>query len=204
MSAIKRVATPALLFLCLACLSVLLFIAVRGYRERGEIVVPARFVNLRGQMALNFSVKTLDGSVLGVPNRERPTVVEILATWCEDCQREVAAMNKFVKQHPEFAVIGVVGDKLGQDQRPETESDIRAFVRRYHVHYPVTTLPYTSIANEYQTWGYPSLVFVRKDGVIEINTAGDVPYATIVAAAKETVRDNGVPVKPGPAVFPTP
>lgn len=113
-------------------------------------------------------------------------------------------MNEFATAHPNFDTFAVVGDALGTGQRPETVTDIRAFVSRYHVKYPISATADTGVANDYKTWGYPSIVFIRKDGTIEYNIAGYVPYAALAAAAKQTIADNGKLVRPGPVVFPTP
>ena len=197
---LRMLAVFALVVIC-----VLIFIVVRQRKDTVADIVPAKFVNLRGLQAPEFTVRTLDGRLHVVPNGKKPVLLEIIATWCSDCRDEVKTVNRFAKTHPNFAVLAVVGDKLGQYQQPETTSDIEAFAHRYHVAYPISTVSRPDVADLYKTWAYPSLIVIRRNGLIEFNIAGNAPYETLAVAAMQAISKNGrQPSSKDPMVFPTP
>lgn len=57
-------------------------------------------------------------------------IVNFWATWCSPCVREIPELMAFQHHHPEYRVIGISVEDTPQEE-------IRAFVQRFRINYPV-------------------------------------------------------------------
>ncbi|MDX1561632.1 MAG: TlpA disulfide reductase family protein [Gammaproteobacteria bacterium] len=103
---------------------------------------------------------TLDGQVLRLNELEgRRIVVNLWATWCTPCIREVPHYNRLVDEHSadELVVIGI---------SRESREIIEPFVAQYGVRYPIVSAgdlpaPFSSAP------GLPTTFIIDENGVID-------------------------------------
>lgn len=85
-----------------------------------------------GQSVPTMTLAALDGSSITLPAayRGRPLLVNVWASWCGPCVREMPELQRFSARHPGTGT-QVVGIAL--DDAPA----VRAFLRRVAVSYPI-------------------------------------------------------------------
>jgi thiol-disulfide isomerase/thioredoxin len=175
------------LALVIACVAVFFGTLTLRLRAVHADEMPPTLPALAGTLAPRTAFQTTDGSWLRVPQNTRPVVLEIMATWCPHCQSEIGPLNE-LSRSGRVRVVGVVADRLGQHQQPENERDIRDFIQRFHVRYPLSAQPQLTINRRYHTVGYPMIVFIRPGGVVSDVIAGDSTVSQLRAATAELLK----------------
>ena len=128
-----------------------------------------------GDMAPALRLPTLDGGSLTLERfRGRPLLVNVWASWCEPCVREMPELDRLAQAQPAdgLQVLGIALD------RPE---DVRAFLQRVPIAYPIAL----------ETPG-PADASVRRG-----NTQGLLPYTVLVDAQGRIVRQKLGPFAKG-------
>ncbi len=115
-----------------------------------------------------FSFASLKGS---------PIYLNFFASWCPPCNVETPWIERFSK---EYASRGL--HVIGIDEE-ENASTARAFAEKYHLTYPVV-VDADTLENLYRINGLPVHVFIRRDGTIYENIAGEMSQAEIESAIK--------------------
>ena len=104
-----------------------------------------------------------------VEYRGQVVLVNLWATWCEPCKREMPALQSFYNRHRDqgFVVIGINDG----DAKP----DVLEFVREYRLTFPVWLDP-TYIATEqaFKTLGLPSSFVIDRGGTIRLQWVGGI------------------------------
>ncbi|MEB2343745.1 MAG: TlpA disulfide reductase family protein [Deltaproteobacteria bacterium] len=127
-----------------------------------------------------FTLPDLEGRELALADLAgRTVVVDFWATWCEPCKAQIPVLNRFQREHPEVAVLGVAVDADGL-------AVVEPFAREHAIGYRVL-LGSESLAREYGVPGFPALVIVDAAGRLDSLHLGVVtPEAleeAVVAAA---------------------
>jgi thiol-disulfide isomerase/thioredoxin len=86
----------------------------------------------RGELAPALKLRGLDGNVVELPARfaGRPMLINLWATWCGPCVREMPELQRFAAEQGPNGV-QVVGIAL------DDEPAVRAFLKRVPVGYPI-------------------------------------------------------------------
>ncbi len=95
-----------------------------------------------------------DGKPLDLAGVRGPLVVNLWASWCGPCERELPLYQAFAKKHA-----GTV-DVLGVDWQETREEKARALARRSGVTYPLVTDP----DGKLRTQALPKLILVDPEG----------------------------------------
>jgi thiol-disulfide isomerase/thioredoxin len=95
-----------------------------------------------------------DGKPLDLAGLRGPTVVNLWASWCGPCERELPLYQAFAKKHA-----GSV-DVLGVDWQETQKEKARALARRSGVTYPLVTDP----DGKLRTQALPKLILVDPEG----------------------------------------
>lgn len=130
-----------------------------------------------GDLAPALQLPTLDGGRLTLDRfRGRPLLVNVWASWCEPCVREMPELDRLAQAQPAdgLQVLGIALD------RPE---DVRAFLQRVPITYPIAL----------ETPG-PADASVRLG-----DTQGLLPYSVLIDADGRIVRQKLGPFAPGEA-----
>jgi cytochrome c biogenesis protein CcmG/thiol:disulfide interchange protein DsbE len=107
--------------------------------------------------------------------RGRPTLVVFWASWCEPCQREAPAVERFA-----LSPAGR-GRVVGVDWSDEAAS-ARGFIRKYHWSFSNLRDGEGSVGYAYGLTGLPTTFVVGADGRIEQTLRGPQTEQTLVRA----------------------
>lgn len=101
--------------------------------------------------------------------RGQVLLVNLWATWCEPCKREMPALQAFYNRHREegFVVIGI--------NDGDSKADVLQFLREYRLTFPIWLDP-TYIATEqaFKTLGLPSSFVIDREGTIRLQWVGGI------------------------------
>jgi thiol-disulfide isomerase/thioredoxin len=119
-----------------------------------------------------------DGGVLRLDRfRGRPMLVNLWATWCGPCRREMPALQRLAQAEAgRLAVVAI-------DQR-EDPAVVRAYARRFGVTFPIGIDDGQQLATELHLIGLPSSVLVDRDGVIRAAVDGEMTYDEMTQKAQ--------------------
>lgn len=115
-----------------------------------------------------MTLATLAGPPLALAETQgRPTVINVWATWCPPCRREMPLLAKAAKAHPEVRFVFA-----NQAEDPEA---IRAYLARQRLELPNVALDSgQAIPRHYGTLGIPITLFVRADGRLAASHIGEI------------------------------
>jgi thiol-disulfide isomerase/thioredoxin len=138
---------------------------------------PAGVAARPGDPAPALRLATLDGGALTLAQfRGRPLLVNVWASWCEPCVREMPELDRLARAQP-AAGLQLLGIALDHPQ------DVRAFLQRVPIGYPIAL----------ETPG-PADASVRLG-----DTQGLLPYSVLIDAQGRIVRQKLGPFAAGEA-----
>lgn len=142
-----------------------------------------------GQPAPTFEVSTTAG-LFDLATVDKPVFLEVFATWCPHCQREVPNVERlFRKYGARVAFVGVSGSDTGMDgTSPSSQLDVLNWARRFNVGYPVAYDPLLNVANLYLQRGFPTFAVIDKQKKVAYLTSGEVSYHDLDAAVAAALR----------------
>lgn len=130
----------------------------------------------REQLVPAFNLRDLTGNVVEIPGNYlgRPLLVNLWASWCAPCVREMPELQRFsIEQAPNgVQVIGIALDD---------PASVEAFLRRVPVRYPILL----------------DAPGPRDAGVRLGNPKGVLPYSVLVSADGRLLRQRIGPFAPG-------
>jgi cytochrome c biogenesis protein CcmG, thiol:disulfide interchange protein DsbE len=137
-----------------------------------------------GAVAPDFhaiDLATNDSVSLYEKYRGQVTLVNIWATWCEPCKREIPALDSLYRA---LAPEGLHIAAVSIDKTPAAE--VKAFMAEFNVAFDVLQDPEGTIQQIYQTTGVPESFLIGRDGRIIRIVYADHPWAS--ASNKTIVR----------------
>jgi thiol-disulfide isomerase/thioredoxin len=183
----------------LVLIAVLAIVAVivvnrNGSVQNAAVAPPLAQVSV-GQTAPTFSVSTTAGAFDLSAAGGKPTLLEVFATWCPHCQREVPIIgNLYDHFKSQVNFVGVSGSPYAMDQTAESQADVVAFMAKYGVRYPMAFDPDLAVAKEYLQGGFPTIVLIGRDGKILAIGSGEVQGKEMAKAMTAALA--GKPVDP--------
>jgi cytochrome c biogenesis protein CcmG/thiol:disulfide interchange protein DsbE len=169
-----------LTYITLAIVAIAAIVAV-GLANRGAVSNASQTVNpdakklTVGSTAPTFSI-TSNAGPFDLAGVSTPVFLEVFATWCPHCQREVPVVDALAKAYAgKVAFIGISGSPYGVDgSSPENQADINAWVQKLGVTYPIAFDPDLQIANQYLQGGYPTIVMIDSNKVVRYVNSGEL------------------------------
>lgn len=126
-----------------------------------------------GNVAPDFSLKTLDNQTIKLSQfRGKPVLINFWATWCVPCTTELPLLVQTYQANQDKLVILGVNIK-------EDAATVEARVKSVGITYPVGLDNSGDVTDRYQVRGYPTSLFVDKNGVIQRITVGPLTEDTI-------------------------
>ncbi len=120
-----------------------------------EVNAPAPDFQLESLDGGSFQLSALDG---------KPVVLNFWATWCLPCREEMPLLNDFSKNNSAVEVIGINFN--------ESDDTVREFVETYKIDFPILKDPGGEIVKLYRIRGFPSTLFIDRDGVLRYQHVG--------------------------------
>lgn len=142
-----------------------------------------------GQPAPNFEVATTNG-LFDLSKTTRPVFLEVFATWCPHCQREVAVVNQLYQRYRgRVDFVAVSGsDTAMNGTSTSSQLDVLEWVRRFHVIYPVAYDPVLNVANLYLQGGFPTVAVIGRNKTVAYLNSGELTYKELSAAIDRALR----------------
>jgi cytochrome c biogenesis protein CcdA/peroxiredoxin len=137
----------------------------------------------KGQIAPNFTLKTLNGETVTLESlRGRVVLLNFWATWCVPCAAEMPDFEKLAQTHPstDFVVLAV-NNMEGADKVGE-------FVNKYGLSFPVVLDPDGKVNNKYRALGYPLSLVLNREGMIIEKRLGPFDPETLPAQVKTWIE----------------
>jgi cytochrome c biogenesis protein CcmG/thiol:disulfide interchange protein DsbE len=155
----------------LACVIVLL---AWVNRDRLSPVVP-------GTRAPDFSAVDLQGNPHSLDDyRGKVVLVNIWATWCGPCKREMPSMERLYQElHGEgFEILAVSVDALSgeRDDRGRLGGDLKIFTESFALTFPILHDPSGEIQSTYRTTGVPESFVLDREGLITKKVVGSTEW----------------------------
>jgi cytochrome c biogenesis protein CcmG, thiol:disulfide interchange protein DsbE len=128
------------------------------------------------EVAPAFTLPTIDGQEVSLSDyRGQVVLVNIWATWCPPCVREIPRLVRVHEQFKDqgFAVIGI--NTTYQDQLDK----VTTFVRDQGISYPVLLDHDGAVGAQYSSRLMPTSYLIDRDGKIVVTKVGEVDEAQL-------------------------
>ncbi len=130
-----------------------------------------------------YATLSLDGdSVSLAKERGKVVLLNIWATWCHPCRREIPELRAL---HAQYAARGLdlVGVSVDADG---TDDSIREFMRDYEMTFPIWRDADERLSSLFKTIGVPATFLIDRTGVLRWRKTGPIaPNDTALTAAIE-------------------
>jgi peroxiredoxin len=121
-----------------------------------------------GTMAADYVATTLAGDTFDVAAmRGRVVVLNVWATWCRPCVKEMPALQRLWERNREAGLV-VVGVSIDSPAllMGDAETAVRSFVDDLDLTFPIVVDPERRIEEGYPVAGYPMTFVIDRDGRI--------------------------------------
>jgi thiol-disulfide isomerase/thioredoxin len=143
-----------------------------------------------GSHAPTFSVSTTEGP-FDLADVKTPVLLEVFATWCPHCQREVAVLNALDRKYgAQIAFVGVCGSPYSNPETgaPSSQSDVLAFAQAFGVGYPIAFDPEFIVAQKYLKTGFPTIAIIDRNKTVTFIDSGEIPESRLDAAIASVLK----------------
>jgi cytochrome c biogenesis protein CcmG/thiol:disulfide interchange protein DsbE len=132
-----------------------------------------------GEKAPTFEITTFEGQTLRLADlRGQVVVVNFWASWCIPCEQEAAELENTWRRYKDQGVVFIGVDYV------DTETEAKAFMRRFDITYPNGPDLGTRISQAYRMKGVPETYIVDQTGrlaSVKIGPFQQGELATLIA-----------------------
>jgi peroxiredoxin len=125
-----------------------------------------------GYLAPGFTLPDLTGKPVSLSDfRGKVVLVNIWATWCGPCKREIPSLDRLyqLRKDKGFEVVAVSVDRA-------STSKVASFVADYQMSFPVVHDAQGEVGNKYWARAIPSSFLLDRQGVIRWKVAGAIAW----------------------------
>jgi cytochrome c biogenesis protein CcmG/thiol:disulfide interchange protein DsbE len=140
----------------------------------------------QGFLAPDFVSQSLSGEEVTLSSMKgKPVLVNIWASWCLPCRKEMPAMDKIFHDYRDegFTVLAV--NATSQDKI----NNVKAFVDEYQLTFPILLDEDGAIVNAYQVSAFPTSFFISADGTIQDVVVGGPMSEALLRSRVEHLLD---------------
>ena len=140
-----------------------------------------------GFTAPDFTLDLLDGGQLTLSElRGHPVVLNLWASWCLPCRKEMPAIEKVYQRYKDAGLIVIGLNMTSQD----SEADVSTFVQELGLKFPIVLDRDGSVQIRYQLLGLPSTFFIDQRGIIRsVIVGGPMSEATIQSNIEDLLQE---------------
>lgn len=144
--------------------------------KRGSATQTARPYD--GYAAPDFTLPRLsDGQPVSLSQYHgKPLFINFWASWCPPCNAESPELVKAYAKYGSkvvFISINVTHD--------DTLANVKTFLKKYNVPYPVLLDKQAKVSNEYNVLALPTSLFVNRQGMIVARYSGAIPNPELIS-----------------------
>ena len=152
-----------------------------GSNTGGEIPAPQV-----GFLAPDFTLQNEAGEFVSLSDfRGKAVLVNLWASWCTPCQREMPAMQNVYDQYKEQGFVVLAVNVTSQDSR----ANAIAFAESLNLTFPILFDVNGEVALAYQMRAFPSSYFIGIDGIIqEVVIGGPMAEALLQVRAEQLLE----------------
>ncbi|MCH7662674.1 MAG: TlpA family protein disulfide reductase [Chloroflexi bacterium] len=153
-----------------------------GTSTGGEIPAPQV-----GFLAPDFTLQNEAGEFVSLSDfRGKVVLVNLWASWCGPCLREMPAMQSVYDQYKEQGFIVLAVNITSQDSR----ANAIAFAESLNLTFPILFDVNGVVALAYQMRAFPSSYFIGSDGIIhEVIIGGPMAEALLQVRVEQLLKD---------------
>lgn len=167
-----------ILMLVIFTVTLMLWVGRQAARNRAASGQPLTGRSLKGALAPDFELKSLDGKTVRLSDyRGKAVLLNFWATWCAPCKIEMPWFVDLQKQYGEqgLQVIGVAMD----DDAEKDSTKIAAFVKEMNLNY-VVLLGNDKVGDAFGgVDGLPTTFYIGRDGRVLSAVSGLVSHSEI-------------------------
>jgi cytochrome c biogenesis protein CcmG, thiol:disulfide interchange protein DsbE len=141
-----------------------------------------------GSAAPDFTATNLAGAPVNLSDyKGKVVLVNVWATWCEPCKKEMPSMERLRQQihalpgGEDFEILAVSIDAASaspDEHGSASESDLEKFAKDMGLGFTILHDPGKTVMELYQTTGVPESFIVGRDGAIALKRAADQEWDT--------------------------
>jgi cytochrome c biogenesis protein CcmG/thiol:disulfide interchange protein DsbE len=127
-----------------------------------------------GFPAPNFTFPDLNGQQVILSDlRGKVVLINIWATWCPPCRKEMPSMQKLFERFKgeNFEILAVSIDSTGREA-------VAPFMRTMNLTFPALLDPKEDIRSLYGVTGVPESFIIDKEGIVVEKIIGPIDWAT--------------------------
>lgn len=130
-----------------------------------------------GMAAADFSVTCLDGGVFTLSeHRGRTVVINLWATWCAPCVKELAYFDRLQRERGDVTVLAL--------HAPLVTEDVAAYAEQTGYELTFAVAPDDALIQALNgTDVLPQTVIISPDGTVTYNRRGSLTYETLLSLA---------------------
>ncbi len=139
---------------------------------------PAQLI---GMQMPDLKVASLgDGTIAMNSLRGHDVLVNVWATWCGPCRREMPALERLSKSEGDRLLIVAI-------DQGEDPSTVGSYAKRFGVSFPVAVDDEQMVGTDLHLIGLPSSFFVDRAGIIRDAVDGEMTYDIMTSKARSLI-----------------
>ena len=158
-----------ILFVIIACVFLIVFL-----REKKDSSLKTAVPIQPGLKVPDFTFPDINGKVVTLSNhRGKVVLVNVWATWCPPCRREMPSMQRLYEKFKgkNFEILAVSIDS-------EEREAVAPFMRKMNLTFPALLDPGETIRSLYGITGVPESFIIDKQGILVKKIIGPINWAT--------------------------
>jgi len=125
--------------------------------------------------APDFSLKTISGDTATLSDYAgRVVLINYWATWCLPCRAEMPLLQQYAERYGDDLVVLAINNG-------EPADEVEAFIRELDLTLPVLLDPEETVTQLYRIRGFPTTLFIDRDGKIRYQHIGILNEGQLVS-----------------------
>lgn len=138
-----------------------------------------------GELAPPFAIDTLDGRSVTADFHGKPAYINVFATWCPPCRRELPSILAQTKRYGSNIATLFVDEQ-------ESKAVVKAFLQHVDVDSGIA-VDGGQFASTFDVGGLPESIFIDRHGIVRFIYRGAIPVDVLAAQLSDLDAGNQNP-----------